>query len=244
MKTKHTNEIGLPKIVTQAQWQKALDTLRHKEKAATRARDALAAERRRLPMVRVEKSYVFDAPAGKMSLLDLFEGRHQLILYHFMFAPGVEGWPAAGCDGCSMVVDQVGHLAHLHARNTSFCLVSRAPLANLVQYRERMGWSIPWVSSGDSDFNVDFGVTTGEDETFGLSVFLRDGNSVYRTYFTAGRGVEALGSVWTFLDLTPLGRQEDWEDSPAGRPQTAPYSWWRRHDEYGDNGGAKTSAQL
>jgi predicted dithiol-disulfide oxidoreductase (DUF899 family) len=241
MKTKPTNKIGLPKIVAQAEWQKALELLRHKEKAATRARDALAAERRRLPMVRVEKSYVFDAPAGKVSLLDLFEGRRQLILYHFMFAPGVDGWPTAGCDGCSMFVDQVGDLAHLHARNTSFCLVSRAPLAKIQRYQKRMGWSIPWVSSAGNDFNVDFGVTAEEGETFGLSVFLQDGDSVYRTYFTAGRGVEALGSVWTFLDLTPLGRQEDWEDSPAGRPQTPPYTWWRRHDEYETASGEKRS---
>jgi predicted dithiol-disulfide oxidoreductase (DUF899 family) len=232
MKTKRINEIGLPKIVTPAEWQKALDLLREKEKAVTRTHDTLAAERRRLPMVRIEKSYVFDAPTGRTSFLELFEGRHQLILYHFMFAPGVEGWPTAGCPGCSMFVDQVGHLAHLHARDISFCLVSRAPLANVQRYRERMGWSIPWVSSAENDFNSDFGATTEEGETFGLSVFLRDGNSAYRTYCTAGRGVEALGSVWTFLDLTPLGRQEDWEDSPPGRPQTAPYTWWRRHDEY------------
>jgi predicted dithiol-disulfide oxidoreductase (DUF899 family) len=233
MKTKRTNQIRLPKIVAQAEWQKALKALLNKEKAATRARDALAAERRRLPMIRIDRNYVFVGTAGKVSLLDLFEGRTQLILYHFMFAPGVDGWPTAGCPGCSMFVDQVGHLAHLHARDTSFCLVSRAPVEKIQRYRERMGWSIPWVSSADNDFNVDFGVSTDEGETFGLSVFLRDGNSVYRTYFTAGRGVEALGSVWTFLDLTPLGRQEDWEDSPTGRPQTATYTWWRRHDEYG-----------
>jgi predicted dithiol-disulfide oxidoreductase (DUF899 family) len=134
-----------------------------KEKAATRARDALAAERRRLPMVRVEKDYIFSSPDGKVRLLDLFEGRRQLILYHFMFAPGVHGWPNAGCEGSSMFVDQIGHLAHLHAlhaRDTSFCLVSRAPLPKLQRYRKRMGWSIPWVSSAGSDFNKDFGVTT------------------------------------------------------------------------------------
>jgi predicted dithiol-disulfide oxidoreductase (DUF899 family) len=234
MKTDRPNKIELPKTVDQTEWQKTLNTLLDKEKAATHARDALAAERRRLPMVKIEKSYVFDAPTGNMSLLDFFEGRKQLILYHFMFAPGVEGWPTAGCPGCSMFIDQVGHLAHLHARDTSFCLVSRAPLANIIRYKERMGWTIPWVSSAENDFNKDFGVTTEEGETFGLSVFLRDGNSVYRTYFTSGRGVEALGSVWTFLDLTPLGRQEDWEDSPPGRPQTAPYTWWRRHDQYAE----------
>jgi predicted dithiol-disulfide oxidoreductase (DUF899 family) len=234
MKTKQMNEIGLPKIVAHAEWRTALGTLLDKEKATTRARDALAAERRRLPMVRIDKNYVFVAPGGKVGLLDLFEGRRQLLLYHFMFARGADGWPTAGCPGCSMFIDQVGHLAHLHARDTSFCLVSRAPLANIEQYRKRMGWSIPWVSSAESDFNVDFGVTTDEGETFGLSVFLQNGDSVYRTYFTSDRGVEALGSVWTLLDLTPLGRQEDWEDSPTGRPQTMPYTWWRRHDEYDD----------
>jgi len=194
--------------------------------------DALAAERRRLPMVAVEKDYIFKGPGGGVSLPELFEGRRQLILYHFMYAPGVQGWPSAGCPGCSMVVDQVGHLAHFHARDTSFCLVSRAPLERIEAYRKRMGWTIPWVSSAGSSFNADFGLTTDDGETFGLSVFLRDGGRVYRTYFTEGRGVEALGSVWTFLDLTPFGRQEEWEDTPAGRPQTPPFAWWRRHDSY------------
>ena len=240
MTTKSRSERGqpedripnLPSVVSPAEWQAALGSLRAKEKEATRARDALAAERRRLPIVRIEKDYMFEGPDGEASLLDLFQGRRQLILYHFMFAPGVDGWPDAGCDGCSMFVDQIGHLAHLHARDTSFVLVSRAPLANIEAYRKRMGWTIPWFSSAGSDFNTDFGVTTDRGETFGLSVFLRDGDDVYRTYFTDRRGVEALGSVWTFLDLTPLGRQEDWEDSPAGYPQTPPYAWWRRHDEY------------
>jgi predicted dithiol-disulfide oxidoreductase (DUF899 family) len=241
MKRKRPDEIELPKIVAQTEWQKALNTLLHKEKATTRAHDTLAAERRRLPMVKIEKSYVFDAPAGKMSLLDLFEERRQLILYHFMFAPGVEGWPTAGCAGCSMFIDQVGHLAHLHARDTSFCLVSRAPLANIMGYKERMRWNIPWVSSAENDFNKNFGITTDGGETFCLSVFIQDGTAAYRTYFTAGRGVEALGSVWTFLDLTPLGRQEEWEDSPPGRPQTAPYAWWRRHDEYVRDSSEKRS---
>jgi predicted dithiol-disulfide oxidoreductase (DUF899 family) len=227
-------ELNLPQVVSEADWKAAHQELLAKEKEATRARDALAAERRRQPMVRIDKDYVFEGPKGKASLLDLFDGRRQLILYHFMFAPDVEGWPEAGCPGCSMVVDNVGHLAHLHARDTSFVLVSRAPVAQTEAYRERMGWTIPWFSSFDSDFNVDFGVTTDRGETFGLSVFLRDGDDVYRTYFTSGRGVEALGSIWTFLDLTPLGRQEDWEDSPEGYPQTSRYEWWRRHDEYED----------
>jgi predicted dithiol-disulfide oxidoreductase (DUF899 family) len=227
-------QLNLPQVVSEAEWEAAHEELLAKEKEATRARDALAAERRRQPMVRIDKDYVFKGPGGKVSLLDLFDGRRQLILYHFMFAPDVEGWPEAGCEGCSMVVDNVGHLAHLHARDTSFVLVSRAPVAQIEAYRERMGWAIPWFSSADSDFNMDFGVTTDRGETFGLSVFLRDGDDVYRTYFTSGRGVEALGSIWTFLDLTPLGRQEDWEDSPKGYPQTSPYEWWRRHDEYED----------
>jgi len=229
---KGENPSSYPQIVSREEWQRVRDQLLVKEKAATRARDALGAERRRLPMVRIEKDYVFEGPDGKVSLPDLFEGRRQLIIYHFMFAPDVDGWPSAGCDGCSMFVDNIGHLAHLHARNTSFVLVSLAPRAQIESYNERMGWTVPWYSSFGSDFNVDFGVTTDGGETFGLSVFLRDGDSVFRTYFTSGRGAEALGSSWTFLDLTPLGRQETWEDSPAGWPQTPPYEWWRRHDEY------------
>jgi predicted dithiol-disulfide oxidoreductase (DUF899 family) len=220
--------VNLPEVVSPAEWQAARDELLLKEKEATHARDALAAERRRLPMVRFDKDYVLEGPDGQAGLLDLFDGRRQLIVYHFMFAPGAPGWPSAGCDGCSMFVDNVGHLAHLHARDTSMALVSRAPVAKLEAYRQRMGWTIPWYSVGESDFNEDCGITGG----FGLSVFLRDGDQVFRTYFTSGRGVEALGSNWTFLDLTPLGRQEDWEDSPPGRLQTPRYEWWRRHDEY------------
>jgi predicted dithiol-disulfide oxidoreductase (DUF899 family) len=222
----------LPEIVSQVQWERVHQKLLKKEKAATRASDALAAERRRQPMTQIEKDYVFTGPAGDIRLLDLFEGRRQLLVYHFMFAPGVPGWPDAACPGCSMFVDQVGHLAHLHARDTSFYLVSRAPSKNLQRYRKRMEWDVPWVSSAENTFNEDFGITTAEGEGAGLSVFLRDGARVFRTYFTTGRGVEALGSAWTFLDLTPLGRQEKWEDSPPGWPQTDPYVWWRRHDEY------------
>ena len=224
--------MNLPGVVSPTEWEAASEGLLAKEKEATRARDALAAESRRLPMVEIKKDYAFEGPDGKASLVDLFEGRRQLIIYHFMFAPGVEGWPDAGCDGCSMFVDNIGHLAHLHSRDTSLVLVSRAPLAKIEQYKERMGWTVPWFSSFGSDFNVDFGVTSEEGETFVLSVLLRDGDRAFRTYFTAGRGVEALGSNWTFLDLTPLGRQENWEDSPEGWPQTPPYAWWRRHDEY------------
>jgi predicted dithiol-disulfide oxidoreductase (DUF899 family) len=151
-----------------------------------------------------------------------------------MFAPDVQGWPTAGCPGCSFFTDQISHFSHLHARDVSFAMVSIAPLANILAYRKRMGWTVPWFSSAGSDFNRDFGLTTDRGETFGLSVFLRDSDNIFRTYFTNGRGVEALGSTWTFLDLTPYGRQEEWEDSPEGWPQTAPYQWWRRHDEYGN----------
>ena len=227
--------MDLPKVASQAEWQAAHENILAKEKQATRERDALAAERRRLPMVRIDKDYVFEGPNGKASLLDLFEGRRQLVLYHFMFAPGVEGWPDAGCPGCSMMVDQLGHLAHLHARDLTYVAVSLAPLAAIEAYRERMGWTFPWFSSEGTDFNVDFGVSTDQGETFGLSAFLRDGDDVYHTYFTTQRGVETLGPVWSFLDVTPLGRQEAWEDSPEGYPQMPPFDWWRRHDEYGDD---------
>lgn len=169
-------------------------------------------------MVRIKKDYVFEGPSGKVRLLDLFEGRRQLIVYHFMFAPGVDGWPTAGCPGCSMVVDHLGPLEHLYARDTSLVLVSLGPLANLEAYKRRMGWKVPWFSSAGTSFNADFGLSTDEGETFGLSVFLRDGEAVYTNF--------------TLLDWTPLGRQETWEDSPPGWPQSEPYVWWRRHDEY------------
>jgi predicted dithiol-disulfide oxidoreductase (DUF899 family) len=239
------DDAALPKIVSQAQWQAAHEQMMAREKAATRARDELAAERRRQPMTRIDKDYVFDGPQGngqgkgegegngKAHLRDLFAGRRQLVLYHFMFAPGVHGWPDAGCPGCTMFVDQLSHPAHFHARDVSLALVSLAPLAKLQAYQKRMGWTVPWYSSANTSFNVDFGRTRPDGEMFGLSIFLRDGDDIYRTYFTTNRGVEALGSVWSFLDLTPYGRHERWEDSPAGWPQTPPYQWWRRHDEYG-----------
>ena len=238
MKSKSDSTIKFPKVVSQAEWQKAHEAFLVKEKAATRARDALAAERRRLPMVKIEKEYSFDGPKGKATLLDLFEGRRQLLLYHFMFAPPVNGWPDAGCVGCSMVADQFGHTAHLHARDTSFCAVSLAPLKNIEKYKKRMGWTFPWYSSAGSDFNKDLGLTTADDEKYGLSALVHDGDNVYRTYFTDGRGVEGL-NVWTFMDLTPFGRQEEWEDSPAGVPKSKPFVWWRRHDEYGKDAKAK-----
>lgn len=213
----------LPDIVSHAEWRRARMALLAKEKELTRRHDELSAERRRMPMVEVEREYVFKGPEGEVRLLDLFDGRRQLIVYHHMLRPA----DPSPCSGCSMFVDNIGHLAHLHARDTSLVLVSRAPIEEIEAFRKRMGWTIPWFST-TNDFNADFGVTTG----FGLNVFLRDGDRIFRTYFTSGRGVESLGSNWTFLDLTPLGRQEAWEDSPAGYPQTPPYEWWRLHDEY------------
>jgi predicted dithiol-disulfide oxidoreductase (DUF899 family) len=227
----------LPPVVSETDWKAAVERLRVKEKLATRARDALAAERRRLPRLRIAKDYALQGPDRKHGLVDLFEGRRQLLIYHFMFGPNQE----VGCDGCSMVADQICHLAHLHARDTSLAFVSRAPIAKLEAYRKRMGWEIPWYSSFGTDFSRDFGVgpevpqagTYQDGESFGMSALLHEAGEVYRTYFTLARGVETLGPVWTLLDLTALGRQENWEDSPEGYPQTPPYQWWRRHDEYG-----------
>jgi predicted dithiol-disulfide oxidoreductase (DUF899 family) len=230
-------ESSFPRVVSRREWQEAREALLLKEKAHTRAQDALAAERRRMPMVRIDKSYSFEGSNGRVRLADLFDARRQLIIYHFMYAPGLDGnddtdgWPDAGCPGCSMFVDNLPHLAHLHARDTSFCLISRGPFPNLERYRRRMGWEIPWYSSAGTSFNQDFGVTTSGGEIHGLSVLLRKGQELYQTYFTTGRGVES-PTVWNLLDWTPFGRQETWEVSPLGWPQTEPFVWWRRHDEY------------
>ena len=161
-------------------------------------------------------------------MLDLFEGRRQLIIYHFMFGADWE----EGCQGCSMLVDNIAHPAHLNARDASLALVSRAPLSKIDPFKQRMGWTLPWYSSFGTDFNDDFGVTTSEGEVFGLSVFLRDGRDIFQTYFTNNRGVEAVMGTFAYLDLLPFGRQEEWENSPGGWPQTAPYQWWRHHDRY------------
>jgi predicted dithiol-disulfide oxidoreductase (DUF899 family) len=222
--------MNLPPIVSTEEWQAARNSLLVKEKAATRALDALAAERRRLPMVRIEKDYAFTAPDGApVGLHDLFDGRRQLVIYHVMFTPDDD----APCTGCASWTDNVGNLAHLHARDTTFALVSRAPIEKLNAFRDRMGWTeAPWYSSHGSDFNVDFGVTFPQGEMFGISVLLRDEGRVFRSYFTNARGVDRLRMDFNLLDLTPLGRQETWEDSPEGWPQSAPYAWWRLHDEY------------
>lgn len=233
----------LPDIVSRDLWLAARKALLAREKAMTRARDALNAERRRLPMVRIEKDYVFERPNGRVSLIDLFEGRRQLILGHFMFDPRWEN----GCSSCSAGADEIsdGLLAHLHKRDTTYVAVSRAPIAKIEAYKASKGWRFPWYSSFASDFNYDFDVTIDERvkapvynyktrqeheaagtgyyfegeqpiEEPGVSFFLRDGDQVFHTYSTFGRGAEMFGGSYYWLDLTALGRQEAWEQ-PKGR---------------------------
>ncbi|AXE85143.1 DUF899 domain-containing protein [Streptomyces sp. Go-475] len=229
--------MSLPEIVSREQWRAARADLLVKEKALTRARDALNAERRGLPMVEVEEEYVFEGGDGKATLLDLFEGRQQLVVYHFMFAPE---WDA-GCPSCSGFLDQIGHLAHLAARGTSFAAVSRAPYPKILPFKARMGWAVPWYSSHGGDFNRDFEVTLERDgelvERPGLSCFLRDRDRVFHTYSTYERGLDGLGSTTSLLDLTALGRQEEWEE-PKGRASAlgapAGSERVRYHDEYDD----------
>ena len=218
-----------PPIVSPQEWEAARQKLLVKEKALTRARDAMAAERRRMPWQAVEKAYEFDGPDGRASLLDLFEGRRQLIVYRAFFEPGVTGWPDHACRGCSMVADQVAHLAHLNARDTTLAFASRAGQTDIARLKARMGWTMPWYTIRDG-FDKDFGV----DEWHGTNAFIRDGDKVFRTYFVNNRGDEPMGGTWSYLDITALGRQEEWEDSPEGYPRTKPYEWWRWHDEYGD----------
>ena len=219
--------MNTPPIVSRQEWEAARQQLLVKEKALTRARDALAAERRRMPWLALEKKYEFDGPKGKASVLDLFDGRRQLIVYRAFFEPGVSGWPEHACVGCSVVADQVAHVAHLNARDTTLAFVSRAPQADIERLKGRMGWEIPWYTIKDS-FDTDFDV----HEWHGTNAFIRDGDNVFRTYFINNRGDEAMGSTWSYLDITALGRQEKWEDSPEGYPQTSPYKWWKWHDAY------------
>jgi predicted dithiol-disulfide oxidoreductase (DUF899 family) len=221
--------MNLPPIVSPQEWKAARDELLVKEKELTRARDALAAARRRMPRMAVEKPYRFEGPDGPASLLDLFAGRRQLIVYRFFFEPGVADYPDGGCRGCSFLADQVSHLAHLNARDTTLVFVSRAPQPEIERWKARMGWQqIPWYTLTDG-FDADFDV----GEWHGTNAFIRDGDQVFRTYFVDSRGDEAMGSTWAYLDITALGRQEEWEDSPPGYPQTPPYRWWHLHDEYG-----------
>jgi predicted dithiol-disulfide oxidoreductase (DUF899 family) len=240
-------QLELPNVVSREEWLAARKELLTREKESTKARDRLNADRRRLPMVKIDEPYVFASPRGSETLLDLFEGRNQLIVYHFMWL-WEHGQPLdRGCPSCSSWADHVarGHLHHLHMRGTTLALVSRAPLAKIAPFKARMGWQIPWYSSSGTSFNFDFHVSFDESVTpveynyrtpaeheragsayyleneqpfdlHGLSCFLRDGDKVYHTYSTYGRGAEAVGGTFYFLDLTALGRQEDWEE-PKGR---------------------------
>jgi predicted dithiol-disulfide oxidoreductase (DUF899 family) len=226
----------LQPIVSPEEWEAAREALLVEEKAVMKARDALAAKRRRMPWMAVDKAYRFEGPAGGLSLLDLFEGRRQLIVYRAFYEPDVTTYPSTGgsyperaCDGCSFLADQVAHPAHLNARDTTLAFVSRAPQADIRGLQERMGWRhIPWYTLTD-DFDAHFGV----DQMHGTNAFIRDGDRVFRTYFVTDRGDEQMGNTWNYLDITALGRQEEWEDSPQGCPQTPPYLWWNYHDRYG-----------
>ena len=218
---------AVPEIVSAEQWERARQELLVSEKEHTRAGDALAAKRRRMPMVALEKDYAFIGPDGPVRLLDLFDGRRQLIVYRFFMDPDMKAYPERGCPGCSLLADHVGHLNHLRARDTNFVMVSRGAQEHLHRYREHMGWDVPWYTLAD-DWDSDHGV----DQWHGTNVFLRDDDgNVFRTYFVNDRGDE-VGTLWHFLDLTPYGRQEQWEDSPEGWPQTPPYQWWDYHDRY------------
>ncbi len=246
-----------PEVVTQSEWLEARKALLAKEKEVTRLRDELSAERRRLPMVEIEKDYRFVGADGEVGLADLFEGRSQLLIYHFMWLDH-EG---AGCPSCSYVVDNIGDLRHLHARDTTLALVSRGPLDDLESYRRRMGWEIPWYSSLGSDFNYDFHVTSDRDvapveynyrdeaqlvrdnpawqdwkgEQPGTSAFLRDGDRVFHTYSAYARALDILMGTNNWLDLTARGRQEKWEQPPGRNDGSSGMQWLRRHDEYSES---------
>jgi predicted dithiol-disulfide oxidoreductase (DUF899 family) len=245
--TEEETAMSLPRIATQQEWLAARTELLAKEKELTRQRDALNTERRNLPMTEVGKDYVFDGPGGQVGLADLFEGRTQLIIYHFMFDPEWED----GCPSCTAGTDELndGFLEHLHTRDTSYAMVSRAPLAKLERWKAKKGWDLPWYSSHGTDFNYDFGVTIDEsvrpgsynyrskaefeaqglpeffasDQPFempGRSCFLQADGRVFHTYSQYARGLESTGGSYYFLDLTALGRQEEWEE-PKGRSESA-----------------------
>ena len=239
--------MNMPPTVSPQEWTAAREELLVKEKELTHARDALAAERRRMPRMAVEKDYAFEGPDGPASLVDLFAGRRQLIVYRFFFEPGVHGWPENGCPGCSWVADQATHPAHLNARDTTLAFVSRAPQADIERWKARMGWEvIPWYTLTD-DFDRDFGVGEWHGPTCSSA---RTTRSSARTSSTA-RGDEALGGLWSYLDITALGRQEDWEDSPEGYPQGPANEWvsaprrvrprWRRRSRRAENWPASQS---
>ncbi|MEV6602942.1 DUF899 domain-containing protein [Kutzneria sp. NPDC051319] len=203
------------KVVEPEQWQAALKELQVREQELAAVQESVRTARQQLPMVRVDKKYVFRGADGEVSLPDLFEGRRQLIVYHFMFDPS---WQQ-GCKWCSYLVDNIGHLSHLHVRDTTLALVSRAPIEKILPFRERMGWTVPWYSSHDSDFNDDFSATVDKTEQGGASVFLREGDDIYHTYSGFGEAMDMVHTIDNYLDLTPLGRGSS-------------MSWLRHHDGY------------
>lgn len=219
-------DTAMPPVVEAAEWAAARERLLVEEKAHTRAGDALAARRRRLPMVRIEGEWRLTGPDGEVTLLDLFEGRRQLVLYHHMLQPG----DTRPCPGCSAFGDSVPeHLEHLHARDATFAMVAEAPYDEVEAYRQRMGWTMPFYSQHGSTFGADVNPSPHGPTSFAVSVFLRDGSQVYRTWTTQGRGAEALANM---VDVLPYGRQETFEDSPEGWPQAPTYSVGELHDEY------------
>jgi predicted dithiol-disulfide oxidoreductase (DUF899 family) len=224
--------MNTPPIVSAEQWQAGWQDMLVREKEVMRARDALAAQRRRMPWMAVDKNYFFEGPQGKASLLDLFDGRRQLIVYRAFIEPGTGDWPEHGCTGCSLMADHVPHLAHLNARDTTFIYASRATQSDLQRMKTKMDWRHPWFTilpGENGDFAEDFGVK----DWHGTNAFIRDDDGrIYRTYFINGRGDEMFVGTWHLLDITALGRQENWEDSPEGYPQSPPYEWWSWHDTY------------
>jgi predicted dithiol-disulfide oxidoreductase (DUF899 family) len=206
--------VSRPPVVSMDEWQRQRDELLQAEKEATRTVDALAARRRRLPMVRFDNSYVFDTPEGPKTLLDLFDGREQLVVYQFM-----DNGPDAYCPGCTHFTNNIADLGTLNDTAVTFVTVSNMPLDQIQQYKARMGWAVPFASSRGNGFAD----ASGAGNLFRLTVFLRDGDDVYLTYSTTARGVDRLLFSNNILDLTPYGRQEDWEDSPPGWPQHATY---------------------
>ena len=222
--------VPMPPIVSLADWQESLAEVEAQEKLLAAQLEEVAAARRRMPMVRVEKDYVFDGPDGTVTLKDLFEGRRQLVLYRFFFEEGVSGWPDAGCVGCSSWADGVADLGLVHARDVTFAMVSPAGQPQLQAYAERMGWTdLPWYSITSPSFTEDFDTT----EWFALNVFLRDGDDIYRTYFLQnGTVVSNIGAVSSLLSLTPYGGQIEGEEVPEGWPQESFDYWMRRHDEF------------
>lgn len=214
-----TSATALPPVVDLDTWRDQLDELRQREKAATRELDAIAAQRRRLPMVEMPE-YTLDSAEGPVSLVDVFDGRSQLIVYNHMWSPGEE-WQ---CGGCTGFTSQFTRLDFLDAYDARFVVVTNGPIDEALAYRERVGNQMPWYSAADSSFGADVDAPPGAG--FAVNVFLRDGDTVYRTWHTAGRGTEQLSHTFALIDLLPWGRQEEWQDSPEGWPSRPTYSGW------------------